>query len=165
VTAKAIGAKDSSESALRSRVRELAKFPSASEEQRIMAGLGWIGLFDAQATVTARGNLLDSLCATLEAKMQYEHGERDMVMLVRPVLLIRTDTSATQVLRRERRRQQVDPHLDPARLWRAHRLGRLLEHGQARRRPVRHLGPAHPRRQDRQAGHPCAGTIGSAGSC
>jgi saccharopine dehydrogenase-like NADP-dependent oxidoreductase len=63
------------------RVKELTKFPSVEEEQRIIAGLRWIGLFDKTAPVTPRGNLLDTLCATLEQKMQYEKGERDMVML------------------------------------------------------------------------------------
>lgn len=45
-----------------------------------MSGLRWAGLFSDEK-VTPRGNLLDTLCATLEAKMQYEKGERDMVML------------------------------------------------------------------------------------
>jgi len=31
--------------------------------------------------VTPRGNPLDTLCATLEAKMQYGPNERDLVML------------------------------------------------------------------------------------
>jgi len=43
--------------------------------------LRWIGLFSKNETVTPRGNLLDTLCATLEAKMQYGEDERDMVML------------------------------------------------------------------------------------
>jgi saccharopine dehydrogenase-like NADP-dependent oxidoreductase len=68
-------------SALVARVKELAKFPSVEEEQRIVSGLRWIGVFDKDAAVTPRGNLLDTLCATLEQKMQYEKGERDMVML------------------------------------------------------------------------------------
>ncbi|KAK4700898.1 spermidine synthase / saccharopine dehydrogenase (NADP+, L-glutamate-forming), partial [Phenoliferia sp. Uapishka_3] len=80
VTAKAIGAKDNSESALIEKVLSLATFPSEAEEQRIVSGLRWVGLFSDEK-VTPRGNLLDTLCATLEAKMQYEKGERDMVML------------------------------------------------------------------------------------
>jgi len=67
-------------SALLERVKALVTFPSTSEEQRILSGLRWIGLFST-APATPRGNLLDTLCATLEAKMQYEDGERDMVML------------------------------------------------------------------------------------
>ena len=40
----------------------------------------WLGLF-SDDKITPRGNPLDTLCATLEAKMQYEPNERDMVML------------------------------------------------------------------------------------
>lgn len=66
--------------ALLARVATLAVFSSPAEEERIVSGLRWIGLF-SDAPVTPRGNLLDTLCATLEAKMQYEEGERDMVVL------------------------------------------------------------------------------------
>jgi len=81
VTAKAVDAKDSSEETLVAKVVELAKFESEEEQQRIISGLKWIGLFDSKAAVEARGNLLDSLCASLEKLMQYEKGEKDMVML------------------------------------------------------------------------------------
>ena len=80
VTQKAVGASSNSEDALIAKVTELASFPDAAEEQRIIQGLRWIGLFSNEQ-VTARGNLLDTLCATLEQKMQYEKGEKDMVML------------------------------------------------------------------------------------
>jgi hypothetical protein len=40
----------------------------------------WIGLF-SDTPITPRGNPLDTLCATLEDKMQYEEGERDMCIL------------------------------------------------------------------------------------
>ncbi|KAK0532870.1 saccharopine dehydrogenase (NADP+, L-glutamate-forming) [Tilletia horrida] len=68
-------------------------FKSASDEARVMQGLRWVGLFDPAARATVRGtaaqersgeglgNLLDSLCATLEDKCRYLPGERDMVML------------------------------------------------------------------------------------
>jgi len=51
------------------KVVELAQFPNKEEQQRIISGLRWIGLFDSKAQVEARGNLLDTLCATLERKM------------------------------------------------------------------------------------------------
>ena len=47
---------------------------------RIIEGLRWIGLFSDEKVIP-RGNLLDTLCATLEQKMQYGPNERDMVML------------------------------------------------------------------------------------
>ena len=56
------------------------KFDNAEEKNRIMAGLRWIGLF-SDDTITPRGNPLDTLCATLEQKMQYGPEERDMVLL------------------------------------------------------------------------------------
>lgn len=80
MTKQAIGASSSSEDALVEKITSLAEFPDASEQQRIIQGLRWIGLF-SQEQVTPRGNLLDTLCATLEKKMQYEKGQKDMVML------------------------------------------------------------------------------------
>ncbi|SCZ91057.1 BZ3500_MvSof-1268-A1-R1_Chr1-3g02520 [Microbotryum saponariae] len=80
VTAKALGTSDKSEKALVEKIKSLTTFPTQAEEERIVSGLKWIGLF-GEEKVTPRGNLLDTLCATLEAKMQYQKGERDMVML------------------------------------------------------------------------------------
>lgn len=40
----------------------------------------WLGFF-SNTKVTRRGNLLDTFCATLEEKMQYEENERDLVFL------------------------------------------------------------------------------------
>lgn len=56
------------------------KFPSTEEKNRIISGMKWIGLF-SDTPITPRGNPLDTLCATLEEKMQYEEGERDMCIL------------------------------------------------------------------------------------
>lgn len=56
------------------------KFMDNAEKDRILAGLRWVGLF-SDAPITPRGTPLDTLCASLEQKMQYEKGERDMVML------------------------------------------------------------------------------------
>ncbi|GAA5843939.1 hypothetical protein JCM5353_008185 [Sporobolomyces roseus] len=81
VTAKALSASSSEESDLIAAIKGKTSFPSEAEEQRILSGLRWIGLFSKNETVTPRGNLLDTLCATLEAKMQYGEDERDMVML------------------------------------------------------------------------------------
>ena len=56
------------------------KFASPDDKDRILQGMRWLDLF-SEKPVTPRGNPLDTLCATLEGKMQYEAGERDMVML------------------------------------------------------------------------------------
>ncbi|KAK5012911.1 saccharopine dehydrogenase (NADP+, L-glutamate-forming) [Cryomyces antarcticus] len=61
-------------------VKSKCQFPSEDEEERIIAGLRWIGLF-SDDEITPRSNPLDTLCATLEQKMKYEDGEKDFVML------------------------------------------------------------------------------------
>lgn len=84
VFAEVIGAKSTSQADLVAAIN--AKAPSLKAnadsglEQRILGGLGWLGLFSDTKT-TPRGNPLDTLCATLEEKMQFEKGERDLVML------------------------------------------------------------------------------------
>lgn len=50
------------------------------EIERIIKGMKWLGMF-SETLVQRRGNYLDTLCATLEEKMMYGKGERDMVML------------------------------------------------------------------------------------
>lgn len=50
----------------------------------------WIGLF-SDAPITPRGNPLDTLCATLEEKMQYGEGERDMCLLQHKFLIEHKD--------------------------------------------------------------------------
>ncbi|KAH7100354.1 saccharopine dehydrogenase [Auriculariales sp. MPI-PUGE-AT-0066] len=81
LTQKAIGAESSSTDALIKKVVELAQFPSPAEQERIVAGLKWIGVFSSEKITERGGNLLDTLCATLEARMAYGPGERDLVML------------------------------------------------------------------------------------
>ena len=56
------------------------KFKSTSEKTRIISGLKWLGLF-SDTLITARGNPLDTLCATLEEKMTFGKNERDLVIL------------------------------------------------------------------------------------
>ena len=55
-------------------------FTDNDEKERIIAGFRWLGLF-SDDKIIPRNNPLDTLCATLEEKMQYGPGERDMVML------------------------------------------------------------------------------------
>ena len=63
------------------KVKAVCNFPDAGETQRIVSGLRWIGLFSSDKAAMRAGNLLDTLCARLEALMKYEAGERDLVML------------------------------------------------------------------------------------
>ncbi|KAF2095239.1 saccharopine reductase [Rhizodiscina lignyota] len=79
-TSKILGSKSSSEDDLVWAISSKTEFPSTEEKNRIIAGLRWIGLFSDEK-ITPRKNPLDTLCATLEEKMQYEEGERDMVIL------------------------------------------------------------------------------------
>jgi saccharopine dehydrogenase (NADP+, L-glutamate forming) len=80
-TAKIIGSSSSSEGDLTNTITTKATFSAVEgEKERILAGLRWIGLFSDEK-ITPRGNPLDTLCAALEKKMQYEAGERDLVML------------------------------------------------------------------------------------
>lgn len=79
-TAKVLGARSSSEADLHAAIDGKTKFTSPEERGRILGGLRWIGLFSDEQT-SPRGNPLDTLCATLEKKMQYAPGERDLVML------------------------------------------------------------------------------------
>lgn len=79
-TAKILGSSSSSENDLTWAITSKAKFANTDEKERILAGLKWVGLFSDEK-IEPRGNPLDTLCATLEKKMQYEEGERDFVML------------------------------------------------------------------------------------
>lgn|SRR5690554_3902888 len=77
---KQLGSSSEDEKDLIWAIESKTKFADNDEKNRIVAGLRWLGLFSDVKT-TPRGNALDTLCATLEEKMQYEEGERDMVML------------------------------------------------------------------------------------
>lgn len=79
-TAKIIGATSDKEEDIIWAISSRTKFKDTEEKERILDGLRWIGLFSDEQ-ITPRGNPLDTLCATLEQKMQYEEGERDFVML------------------------------------------------------------------------------------
>lgn len=79
-TAKIVGATTHSENDLTWAISSKTKFSDNDEKERIMSGLKWIGIF-SDKPITPRGTALDTLCASLEEKCQYEPGERDMVML------------------------------------------------------------------------------------
>lgn len=79
-TQKLLAATSSQPADLEWAIASKTTFKDTKQKQRILAGLRWLGLF-SDSPVTARGNPLDSLCATLEQKMQYAPGERDLVFL------------------------------------------------------------------------------------
>ncbi|KAK6075302.1 saccharopine dehydrogenase [Seiridium cupressi] len=79
-TQSVLGVSTSGQSDLEAALLSKASFASAEEKQRILSGLRWIGIFSDEKIVP-RGNPLDTLCATLEKKMQFEENERDLVML------------------------------------------------------------------------------------
>ena len=70
-----------SQSSLVARVKELCKFASPKDEDHIISGLKWMGLFSADPATVRAGTTLDTLCAQLEKLLTYQPGERDMVML------------------------------------------------------------------------------------
>ncbi|KAF2638961.1 Saccharopine dehydrogenase [Massarina eburnea CBS 473.64] len=79
-TAKIVNATSDKDEDIVWAISSMTKFPSTEEKERIINGLRWLGLL-SDDPITPRGNPLDTLCATLEQKMQYEEGERDMVLL------------------------------------------------------------------------------------
>ncbi|RAK97613.1 saccharopine dehydrogenase (NADP+, L-glutamate-forming) [Aspergillus ibericus CBS 121593] len=79
-TKQILGATSSDEKDLEWAIASKTAFANNDERDRIISGLRWIGLFSDEQ-VTPRGNPLDTLCATLEKKMQYAPEERDLVML------------------------------------------------------------------------------------
>jgi spermidine synthase len=72
---------DLTEAAIVDRINTKVQFSNASEAERIVSGLRWIGTLSDEPAQVRAGNLLDTLCARLEGLMKYEVGERDLVML------------------------------------------------------------------------------------
>jgi len=79
-TAKILKSSSSTEQDLTWAISSKTSFKDTEEKHRIMEGLRWIGLFSDEK-IMPRDTPLDTLCATLETKMAYEEGERDLVFL------------------------------------------------------------------------------------
>lgn len=75
-----LGSKSSSKEDLIAAIDSKTQWVSNEDRERILAGFAWLGLF-SEKPITPKGNALDTLCATLEELMQYEEGERDMIIL------------------------------------------------------------------------------------
>lgn len=81
ITRQAIGAESAREGSLSDRIASVCSCSSDEERDQVMECLRWIGLFSSQEKVKPCGSLLDTLCATMEQKMQYQAGEQDMLVL------------------------------------------------------------------------------------
>ncbi|KAL5362622.1 saccharopine dehydrogenase [Aspergillus floccosus] len=79
-TQKILGASSSDEKALIDAISAKTTFANNEQREHLLAGLRWVGLFSSEK-ITPRGNPLDTICATLEKKMQFGEGERDIVIL------------------------------------------------------------------------------------
>ncbi|KAF1816750.1 putative Saccharopine dehydrogenase [Eremomyces bilateralis CBS 781.70] len=81
VTSKVIGSSSSKEEDLVRAISSKISFRDNDEKERILDGLRWIGMLSSTEKATASGTPLDTLCASLAAKMGYAEGERDLVFL------------------------------------------------------------------------------------
>jgi saccharopine dehydrogenase (NADP+, L-glutamate forming) len=79
-TQKLTGAASSSEEDLIAAVSSKASFKNDDQKHQLIGGLRWLGIF-SDTKITPKGTPLDTLCATLEQKMAYNDGERDLVFL------------------------------------------------------------------------------------
>ncbi|RYP63738.1 hypothetical protein DL769_006865 [Monosporascus sp. CRB-8-3] len=79
-TQKILAAPSSDEKDLIGAISAKTTFKDNEQREHILAGLRWLGLFSSEKIIP-RGNPLDTLCGTLEKKMQFGEGERDLVIL------------------------------------------------------------------------------------
>ncbi|KAH0559726.1 hypothetical protein GP486_003762 [Trichoglossum hirsutum] len=77
---KVVGAEDSSESSLISRIKEICRFSSETNGDRIISGLRWLGLLSSEQAIV-KGSPLDTLTGQLEKLLTYQPGERDLIVL------------------------------------------------------------------------------------
>ncbi|GCE98078.1 saccharopine dehydrogenase [Zygosaccharomyces mellis] len=75
-----LGAPSSSKEDLVKVIDSKTKWQSEEDRARILAGFTWLGFF-SDILITPKATPLDTLCARLEELMQYEEGERDLVVL------------------------------------------------------------------------------------
>ncbi|CAO3608325.1 unnamed protein product [Cunninghamella echinulata] len=80
VVAQAAGASSADVDTLTKAIIAKCDLENDENKSQILDGMKWVGFF-SDKKVERRGNLLDTFCATLEEKMQYEENERDMIFL------------------------------------------------------------------------------------
>ncbi|KAJ1919884.1 saccharopine dehydrogenase (NADP+, L-glutamate-forming) [Mycoemilia scoparia] len=81
VTAKLLGSADASPEALWKIIETRVDTQDSEARQRIRHGIKWLGILSSDIQAEKRGTFLDVFCARLEQLMQYEEGERDMILL------------------------------------------------------------------------------------
>jgi saccharopine dehydrogenase (NADP+, L-glutamate forming) len=79
-TQRILGTSSNEASDLESAISSKSQFQDTAEKERIIAGLRWLDIF-SDKPIKPAGTPLDTLCASMDEKMQYESNERDMVML------------------------------------------------------------------------------------
>ena len=79
-TAKILTSTSDSDNDLTWAISSKTTFKDTDQKTHLLGGLRWIGLFSSDPVIP-RSTPLDTLCATLEKKMAYEKGERDLVFL------------------------------------------------------------------------------------
>lgn len=81
VVAKTVGLENPAAEELKAAIIQKTGIQNSPDQAAILDGMRWLGFFSDDVKVHRRNSLLDTLCATLEEKMQYQEGERDMVFL------------------------------------------------------------------------------------
>ncbi|KAH8588088.1 saccharopine dehydrogenase [Bisporella sp. PMI_857] len=79
-TQKVLATPSSDEKDLIAAISANTAFKDNEQREHILGGLRWLGIFSSEKIIP-RGNPLDTICATLEKKMQFGEGERDLVIL------------------------------------------------------------------------------------
>ncbi|KAI9281455.1 saccharopine dehydrogenase [Sporodiniella umbellata] len=80
VVAHALDLQNNTTDSLRAAIVAKCDLDHNDHKAQILDGMRWLGFFSDEK-VHRRGSLLDTLCATLEEKMQYDENERDLVFL------------------------------------------------------------------------------------
>lgn len=89
VTSTAIGS-EANEEAIVAKLRTLKAFSPPALGNQVISKLRKLGLFSSEK-VNPQGNLLDTLCKTLDKECAYAPGERDLVMLQHEFIIERAD--------------------------------------------------------------------------
>lgn len=79
------------------KLSQLAALSDVNIREIVLSKMRRLGLF-SNDVVSQRGTLLDALCATLEAKMKFEKGQRDLVMLQHKFVVERANGSIVRCL-------------------------------------------------------------------